>query len=78
MKFCVTVICEIPDLVGDDVYVRLYAILVLVPALDLDVVDGHCAEGTDEGGGQTCVGDKRNVEVDGSAAYIVAVGELLV
>ena len=54
------------------------AFLVLIPALDLDVVDGHCAEGADEGCRKTGIRDERNVEVDCCAADVVAVGEFLV
>ena len=50
--------------------------LVLVPALDGDVVLAHLAEGADERGGQSRVGDERDVEVDGGAADLVAVAQL--
>ena len=55
---------SIPDLIG-------------TPRLDVDVLGLHRTESTDEGGGQTAVGDKRDVEVDGRTADLVAVGELV-
>ncbi len=53
-------------------------LLVLVPTLDLDIVEGHRAEGADEGGGEAGVGDKRDIEVDGGSTDVVSVGQLLV
>ena len=55
---------SIPDLIG-------------TPRLDVDVLGLHRAESADESGGQTAVGDKRDVEVDGRTADLVAVGELV-
>ena len=55
-----------------------YYILILIPALDLDVVDRHCAECTDEGCCQTRICDQRNVVVNGCTANVVSVCELLV
>ena len=51
-------------------------LLVLAPGLDVDFVEADSAEGVDEGGGQSAVGDKGHVEVDGGAAYLIAVGQL--
>ena len=59
-------------------YVLWHEILVLIPALDLDVVDGHRAECADEGCGQTGIRDERDVEVYGCTTDIVSVGQLLV
>lgn len=47
----------------------------LAPCLDFDVVEALRAEGVDEGGGKTGVGDEGNVEIDGCTANLVAVGE---
>lgn len=50
---------------------------VFVPALDVDGVEGHLAEGADEGRRQAGVGQQRYVEVHGGAAYAVAVAQFL-
>ena len=50
---------------------------IFLPGADVDVVEGHRAEGADEGRGQAAVGDEGHVEVDGGAANLVAVGELV-
>ena len=53
-----------------------YYILILIPALDLDVVDRHRAECTDEGCCQTGIRDERNVVVDRCTTNVVSVCKL--
>ena len=50
---------------------------ILLPRADVDVIERHGAESADEGRGQTTVGDEGHVQVDGSTANLVAVGELV-
>ena len=50
---------------------------ILLPRTDVDVIERHGAEGADEGRGQTTVGDKGHVQVDGGTADLVTVGELV-
>ena len=50
--------------------------LIFLPRLDVELLHAEGAEGVDEGGGEAGVGDERDVEVDGGAAYLVAVGQL--
>lgn len=50
---------------------------ILLPGTDVDVIERHGAEGADEGRGQTTVGDKGHVQVDGGTADLVTVGELV-
>ena len=47
----------------------------LAPCLDFDVIEALRAEGVDECGGKSGVGDERNVEVDGCTTNLVAIGE---
>jgi len=51
-------------------------IVILLPALDLHIVEVHGGEGLDEGLGQTDVGHQRNVVVDGATTDLITVGEL--
>ena len=51
-------------------------LLILLPALDLDVLLLHLAEGIDEGTGQTRVGDQRNVVIDRRTTNLVTIGQL--
>ena len=51
-------------------------LLVLGPALDLQILDGERAEGGDEGRSQTSVGQQRDVEVNGRATQTVPVEDL--
>ena len=51
-------------------------LFVFVPALDAYIVNAHGAERLDEGAGQTSVGYKRNIQVDGGAADLVSVVQL--
>lgn len=51
-------------------------LFVFVPALDAYIVNAHGAERLDEGAGQTGVGYKRNVQVDGGTADLVSVIQL--
>lgn len=50
---------------------------ILLPRADVDVIERHGAESADEGRGQTTVGDKGHVQVDGGTANLVTVGELV-
>ena len=49
---------------------------ILIPGLDLDVVDAGGAEGADEGGGEAGVGEEGDVEVNGRSSDLVTVGQL--
>ena len=51
-------------------------LLILSPRLDAQIVYRHRAEGVNKGTGQTRIGDKRNIEVDGCTAYLVAIAQL--
>ena len=46
---------------------------ILIPRLDLDVVDAGGAEGADESGGEAGVGEEGDVEVYGRSSDLVAV-----
>ena len=48
---------------------------ILIPRLDLEVVDAGGAEGADESGGQTGIGEEGDVEVYGCPSDLVAVGK---
>ena len=54
----------------------LLELLILLPALDLDVLLLHLAEGIDEGACQTCVGDQWDIVVDRRTTDLIAVGQL--
>lgn len=51
-------------------------LLILRPAFDCDALYRHVAESADEGAGKATVRDERDIEVDGGAAYLVAIGQL--
>ena len=53
-------------------------LLILIPALDLDLVYAHSAECTDEGSCETRVGDEWNIEVNGCSADVISIGQLSV
>ena len=65
--------CRTPQHIKPDDYYR--GSLVFVPSLDLDVAHAHLAERAYERRGKAGVGDERYVEVDGGAAYHVAVAQ---
>ena len=50
--------------------------VILLPALNLDVILLQGGEGLDEGFGQTYIRHQRNVVVDGATTDAVAVGQL--
>ena len=50
-------------------------LLILLPALDLDILYVHGAEGIDEGAGEACVRYQRDVVVDSGTADAVSVGQ---
>ena len=54
--------------------IRLF---VLVPALDSDFVFVYLAESLDIGSGKPAVGDKGNVEVNGSAPHFITVTQFV-
>lgn len=56
--------------------VNYQLIIILLPALHLDVLQFQVAECLDEGLGQTGIGHQRNVVIDGTTTDAVAVGQL--
>ena len=50
-----------------------YYLSILLPALDVEVIELHGAESVDESRCQTCVGDEWHVEVDGCTANLISV-----
>ena len=54
----------------------IHFLFKLLPALDLEILQLLFAEGLDEGGSQTRIGDERNIVVDSTATDLVAVGQL--
>ena len=55
-----------------------FTLSILIPALDLDVIDRHRAECTDECCRKTCISDERNIEIHSGTTYVVSVGQLSV
>ena len=53
----------------------LRACLIFLPALDFEFIDGDCGKGSDESRCQPGVGEKRDIEVDGGAAYLSPVAQ---
>ena len=53
----------------------LQKLTILLPTLHLQPLQPHCAERLDESRGEPCVGDERDVVIDGTATDAVAVGE---
>ena len=47
---------------------------ILLPTLNLQSLDSYCAECLDESRDKSCVGDERDVVIDGAATDAVAVG----
>lgn len=50
-------------------------LLIFLPGLDGDIVDGEITESMYEGIGKACVGDEGDIEINGGAAYCIAVVE---
>ena len=50
--------------------------VILLPALDLDVLELHRAEGLDECLGKAHVGHQGNIVVDGTTTDAITIGEL--
>ena len=53
-----------------------YLLLIILPSLNLKVLDADAAEGFDEGRSEAGVGHKRGVVVDCSTTDLVTVGQL--
>lgn len=49
-------------------------LLIFLPALDLNVLDLHLAEGFDESTCQTGIRNQRDIMIDGTATNLVAIG----
>ena len=53
---------------------RLY--VILLPTLNLDIIELHRAESIDESLGETHIGHQRDVMVDGTTTDAITIGEL--
>ena len=62
-----------------DICCRITAeLLILIPALDLDLVNAHRAECTDERSSKTRVGNQWNIEVNCCSTNVISVSQLSV
>ena len=62
-----------------DICCRITAeLLILIPALDLDLIYAHRAECTDEGCGQTGIGNQWDIEVNCCSTDVISISQLSV
>ena len=62
-----------------DICCRITAeLLILIPALDLDLIYAHRAERTDEGCGQTGIGNQWDIEVNCCSTDVISISQLSV